>query len=294
MSTPDPPYKRVILLALDGLGSYFKKVPTPNLQSFTLFGPEVRAQLPSNSAENWGSILHGVIPSKHGLTNHIVTIKPYDEQSPYPSILKILQKNNKKNLASFVSWGPVNEGIIELSVNVKKYSPQINENFFVRLWLWIKLRIFRNSSYDPYVVSKATEFILNPQNNVEFLLIHLVDVDEHGHAHGWGSKSYLNQLSVMDLQIGEILKAIETAGWTEDSLIIATTDHGGVAYGHGGASDDETLVFLGLKGKGFDKEKVEKSSITNMDCGAIILNALGVEIPSWFDANLPIQFKSSA
>jgi len=51
---------------------------------------------------------------------------------------------------------------------------------------------------------------------------------------------------------------------------------------------------LGLKGKGFDKEKVEKSSITNMDCGAIILNALGVEIPSWFDANLPIQFKSSA
>jgi len=72
------------------------------------------------------------------------------------------------------------------------------------LWLWIKLRIFRNSSYDPYVVSKATEFILNPQNNVEFLLIHLVDVDEHGHAHGWGSKSYLNQLSVMDLQIGEI------------------------------------------------------------------------------------------
>ena len=122
------------------------------------------------------------------------------------------------------------------------------------------------------------------------MLIHLVDVDEHGHAHGWGSKNYLNQLSVMDPQIGKILKAIETVGWSQDSLIIATTDHGGVGYGHGGTSDDESLVFLGLKGNGFDKEKVENTSITNMDCAAIILNALGVEIPSWFDAKLPIQF----
>jgi predicted AlkP superfamily pyrophosphatase or phosphodiesterase len=292
MSIPDPPYKRVVLLALDGLGSYYKKVATPNLNSFTLLGPEVRSQLPSNSAENWGSVLHGVKPSKHGLTNLIVIKKPYDENSLYPSILKLLQKNDKKNLASFASWGPVNKGIIELSVNADKYSPGVNENIFTRFWLWFKLRILRNSSYDPYVVSKAIEYILNPQNNkVEFLLIHLVDVDEHGHAHGWGSENYLNQLSAMDLQIGEILKAIETAGWSKDSLIIATTDHGGIGYDHGGNSDAETLGFLGLKGNGFTKENTENASITNMDCAAIILNALGVEIPSWFDAKLPIQLK---
>jgi len=91
----------------------------------------------------------------------------------------------------------------------------------------------------------------------------------------------------MDLQIGEILKAIETAGWSKDSLIIATTDHGGVGHGHGGNSDAESLGFLGLKGNGF--KSIENISITNMDCAAIILNALGVEIPSWFDAKLSIQ-----
>ncbi|RIA92020.1 hypothetical protein C1645_821267 [Glomus cerebriforme] len=77
----------------------------------------------------------------------------------------------------------------------------------------------------------------------------------------------------MDSQIGEILKSIETAGWSKDSLIIANlnqpvntnivVDHGGIGYGHG-------------------------ENITNMDCPAIILNALDVDIPSWFDAKLPI------
>ncbi|CAI2173808.1 17694_t:CDS:1 [Funneliformis geosporum] len=284
-----PPYKRVILLALDGLGTFYKKVPTPNLDSFVFLGPEVRAQLPSYSAENWGSILHGVIPSKHGLTNDTVGLKSYDEKSPYPSLFKLLQQDhNEMRLASFVSWGPINTGIIELSVKMDKYSPEINENFFLRFWLWIKLRILLNSSFDPYVVSKVTNYILDPQNNdVEFLFIHLVDVDEHGHAHRWGSKNYLNQMIVMDSQIGEILKAIETAGWSEDSLIIAITDHGGVNHDHGGKSDDETRVFMGLKCNGFNKEKILEEKITNMDCAAIILNALGFEIPSWFDAKLP-------
>ncbi|CAG8508698.1 16070_t:CDS:2 [Funneliformis mosseae] len=287
-----PPYKRVILLALDGLGTVYKKVHTPNLDSFTFLGSEVRAQFPTNSAENWGSILHGVIPSKHGLTNDKVGLKPYDEKSPYPSIFKLLKQNHdERKLASFVSWGSINTGIIELSVNMDKYSPEINENIFIRFWLWIKLKILSNSSFDPYVVSKVTNYILDPQNNdVEFLFIHLVDVDEHGHAHGWGSKNYLNQMIMMDSQIGEILKAIETAGWSEDSLVIATTDHGGVNHGHGGKSDDETLVFMGLKCNGFNKWKVLKEKITNMDCASIILNALGCEIPSWFDAKLPSGF----
>lgn len=84
-------------------------------------------------AQNWGSLLHGVLPNKHNLKNDIV------ENSQYPSIYKLLALDNKDiKMASYVAWEPINLRIIEKSVKVGCYAPLTHENILTRSWLHFK------------------------------------------------------------------------------------------------------------------------------------------------------------
>ncbi|RIA84312.1 alkaline-phosphatase-like protein [Glomus cerebriforme] len=294
------PYKRVIVLALDGVGRFFTEVHTPTLDTFFASGAsslQAKAIVPTDSAQNWGSILHGVLPEKHGLKNGDVEAGvPYDENSPYPSIYKLLADSSKDiKLASYVAWEAINTGIIELSVKADLYAPLTHESIFWRWWLRFKHNWLKDSVYDYTVISRLIDYIRNPENkDVELLFVHLTDVDEHGHGHGYGSQPYLNQIKIMDSQIATILETLEEVGWKDDSLIIMTTDHGGIGTRHGGNSDQEVNVFLAVNGAGIEPNSTIKSEVTNMDCAAIILKGLGKEIPEWFDAKLPVEFSSKS
>ncbi|CAG8802226.1 36650_t:CDS:2, partial [Racocetra persica] len=77
-----------------------------------------------------------------------------------------------------------------------------------------------------------------------------------------------------------------------------TTDHGGINQTkddgttqgrHGGSSDDEMNVFLAVCDPGITPNSKIEGKVVNMDCAAIILKALGVEIPKYFDAKLPFS-----
>ncbi|CAG8514617.1 56_t:CDS:2 [Acaulospora colombiana] len=284
------PYKRVIVLALD-------EVPTPVLDVFFASGAsslKAKAVVPTDSAQNWGSVLHGVLPEKHGLRNGDVEAGiPYDENSPYPSVYKLLaQGSDDVKMASYVAWEPINTGIIELSVKVDFYAPLTHENIFWRWWLRFKHHVLKDSVYDRKVVSRVVDYICSPENSdVKLLFVHLTDVDEHGHGHGYGSRPYLNQIKVMDSQIATILEAVDEAGWRDDSLVIMTTDHGGIGRGHGGNSYQEISVFLAVRGISIKPNSKIENEISNMDCAALILKALGKEIPEWFDAKLPTELE---
>ncbi|CAG8545658.1 14334_t:CDS:2 [Acaulospora morrowiae] len=281
------PYKRVVVLALD-------EALTPTLDGFFASGAssfKAKAVVPTDSAPNWGSVLHGVLPEKHGLKNGDVEAgTPYDENSPYPSVYKLLAQSSKDiKLASYVAWEPINTGIIELSVKADLYAPLTHENAFWRWWLRFKHYSLKDSIYDYTVISRLLDYIRNPENeDVKLLLVHLTDVDEHGHGHGYGSQTYLNQIEIMDAHVAKILEAINEAGWKDDTLVIMTTDHGGVERGHGGSSDQEVNVFLAIRGAGIEPNSRIEGDVTNMDCAALILKALGMEIPEWFDAKLPV------
>lgn len=100
--------------------------------------------LPSISAECWGSMLHGVEPEVHKLTNSIVGSERYDINSEYPSFFRVIRENYPDaNLASFCNWDPINYGIIEENLNVHmehdddepltdKIIDYINKNDFVQ------------------------------------------------------------------------------------------------------------------------------------------------------------------
>lgn len=194
-------------------------------------------------------------------------------------------------MASYVSWEAINTGIIELSVKADLYAPLTHENMFWRWWLRFKHHWLKDSIYDYTLVSRLVNYIQNPENdNVKLLFAHLVDVDEYGHDYGFGSQQYLNQIEIMDSHVKKILKAIDKAGWREGSLVIMTTDHGGIGRKHGGNSVQEVDVFLAVRGSGITQNTNIESNIINTDCAAIILKALGMEIPKWFDGKLPVEF----
>ncbi|RHZ48456.1 hypothetical protein Glove_551g62 [Diversispora epigaea] len=290
---------RKITNSIYGVGRFLTETETPHIDAFFASGAsslKAKAVVPTDSAENWGSLLHGVLPHKHGLKNGDVDAGiPYDEKNPYPSIFKLLEAkskddNNNIKMASYVAWESINTGIIELSVKADLYAPLTHENFFMKWWLRFKHKM-KNSIYDYSVVSRLCDYIHDSKNqDVKFIFVHLTDVDEYGHGYSYGSQTYLEQIKVMDSHVGTILKAIDEQGWNDDSLVIMTTDHGGIGTSHGGKSDVEVNVFLAVRGEGIEPNSKIEGEVCNMDCAALIVKALGMEIPEWFDAKLPIEF----
>ena len=214
------------------------------------------------------------------------------EDFSYPSIFKIIENSNDEcKLASFVSWKPINSGIIERSVKMDEYSPMLHENWIDRSYLYMMHHVFKKPIYDEYLVKQLLNYLRNNDNKkLKLLFVHLTDIDEIGHIYGFNSSQYLEQIKKTDNYLEIILRTISELNWPKNILRIITTDHGGIGKSHGGESDQEVNVFLSISGEGIVPCLIE-SEITNMDCAAIVLKALGVEIPKNFDAELPEAFK---
>lgn len=50
-------------------------------------------------------------------------------------------------------------------------------------------------------------------------------------------------------QVGQILDAIETSGREDDTLVILSSDHGGLEFQHGRAADSDILIPMFIKGE---------------------------------------------
>ena len=69
------PYKHVIVIGVDGAGAFFKDANTPfidNIFKGYASSYSVLTSNPTISAQCWGSLLHGVTPVFHKLTNSVV------------------------------------------------------------------------------------------------------------------------------------------------------------------------------------------------------------------------------
>jgi predicted AlkP superfamily pyrophosphatase or phosphodiesterase len=261
--------ERVIFLGLDGAGNFNTKINVPTINKLLESGAYTNyasAMDPTWSAQNWGSMFHGLIPSKHGLTNSIAQTKPYPENSPYPSVFKIIHdKTPDVKMASFSMWNAINDGIIELSVPMFRDKTTPDDDIFPHM-----LNYLRANGTD-----------------TKLMFFYIGDIDETGHEHKWMSKEYIDRYIKTDGYIKEVLDTLDDMKIRDSTLIIMTADHGGVGYGHGGKSDKETTILWGVSGPGIKSQKLKDKSVRNMDVGAIMLKALGYEIPSYFDSKFP-------
>ena len=259
-------YKNVIIIGVDGGGAFFQNTSTPNMDAIFKKGAvsyRTKTSYPTISAQCWGSMLHSVLPEFHRLTNGTVGSRPFKPDSPYPSIFRVVKEAfPNANMASFCNWNPINVGIIEDNLGVVK-----------------------GTGSDPEVANKVVQYIQG--NDPTLVFVQFDSVDGAGHGHGYGSSEHLAAITAVDALIGQIYNALKNKSLLDDTLFIVSADHGGTPGGsHGGDTDAERYVFLGVAGS----TVVEGGGIQDpevRDIAAISAYAFGLDFPETWTGIVP-------
>ncbi len=258
-------YKHVVIIGVDGAGAFFRDTATPHIDRIFMDGAtsyDMLTAYPTISAQCWGSMLLGVAPEFHQLTNGLVSSFPYDTDSPYPSVFRVVREAYPTaELASFCNWNPINIGIIEDGLGVHKDTAG-DEELTEKILTWL-------DDHAPTL-----------------LFVQFDSIDGAGHGHGYGSPEHLAAITASDGWIGRIYDKYMEKDLLQDTLFIVTADHGGTPGGsHGGDSDAELYVFLGLCGRTVEKGTIADPDVR--DIAAITAYALGLPLPETWTATIP-------
>jgi len=268
----DRKYAHVIVVGIDGAGAFIKNAVTPNFDRIFTNGAITYGALASNpsiSAECWGSMLLGVGPEVHNLTNGIVSSTPYPVDSPFPSLFRrIREVYPDAELGSYCNWNPITYGIVENNIGV---------------------------SHDTADDEKLTPIICDyiRSQKPDFLFVQFDSVDGAGHKYGYGTPEHLRRIGEVDVLVNDIYSAAEDAGIVDDTLFIVIADHGGTnpgdgsGGGHGGWTDGEKYVTFAATGRGVNKTEIKEMNIR--DLAATVLYALGVDAPDFDEAGWTSQ-----
>jgi hypothetical protein len=254
---------KVFVLGLDGMmGSAPRKTHTPHIDALLAEGVKTYAAntvLPSFSYQAWGAMFHGVGPEKHQIDED----HPASEDAPWPSFMKVARQTwPASELACFNAWAPIGSQIIEPSCACHTVSLKDRE-----------------------LVPAAAAYIREQDPKVFFM--HLDCIDLAGHAHGYKSRGYLDQITETDGQVGIVLDAIRDVGAWERSLIVVLSDHGGVGDDHGSDHPDCMNIFWGCSGPGIVRGGELAGEVNIMDTASVVARALGMPAPAGWDARVP-------
>ncbi|MDY7393979.1 alkaline phosphatase [Aureibaculum sp. 2210JD6-5] len=265
--------KHVILIGSDGFGAYaFNKAKVPNLRMMMKEGSyslKARSVLPSSSAVNWASMIMGSGPELHGYTEWgsktpELPSRVIGKDGIYPTIFSLLDKQmpNAKVGVSY-TWGGIGY-LFEKSI--------VDLNY--------------NGSSDEKTIEKGMEFFLKEKPALMF--IHLDHPDVEGHEIGHDTPEYYGAVEKVDSQIGGIITTLKKNKMMDNTVIIFTSDHGGVAKGHGGKTLLEVEIPWIVYGKNIvNGGKLEKSIVT-YDTASTIAYLLGLKIPDFW-RGVPIK-----
>ena len=261
-----PKAKHVILIGIDAMGAYgVQRANTPTLNYMIDNGAasiKARCILSSSSSQNWMSMVSGATINLHGVTDN--------------------------------DWEPGNGNIIPAVKNKKGLFPTIFDDIKTQkpsdkvymFYEWTE----QDRMYDTSVVDKAVTgldgeqtmkqaFDAFFQDKPEFLFISINEVDHVGHADGHESQAYMDCVHKYDALIGDLLKRLEEAKMTDETVVIVTADHGGIGYSHGGTSEAELEIPIILYGGSVTKGKLIEHTNIICDVAATVGGLLDVKLP---------------
>ena len=176
-------YNHVIVIGIDGAGAFIKDADTPHFDRIFADGAVTYGALASNptiSAECWGSMLLGVGPEVHKLTNGIVSSTPYPTDSPFPSLFRrIREVMPDAELGSYCDWNPITFGIVENNQNVA-----------------------HETARDTDLIPMICDYIRAKKPT--FLFTQLDSVDGAGHGHGYGTEKHLQRIHEVDELMNDV------------------------------------------------------------------------------------------
>lgn len=269
--------KHVILIGMDGLGAYaMEKADNPVMKQMMAEGSwtlKARSVLPSSSAVNWASMIMGAGPELHGFTewgSQKPELEPreLDRYGLFPSLFTLLREQ-KPNAETGViySWGGIGYLFPKQAVNKDVHCPT-----------------------DSATTETAIAYI--KEKRPDFLIVHFDQPDGVGHEIGHNIPPYYEQVHKNDVLLGKILQAVKDAGMWENSVIILSSDHGGINKGHGGKTMVEMQIPWIFMGKGIKKNQEVKESVMTYDTAATIAHIFGLKTPqSWIGRTVKSIFK---
>lgn len=287
------PYKHAVVLTTDGGGSawdpdsiYYAesndvtpaKTSDPDIMAkrtneytMKLFNEEfatsytAQAVKPSISGQNYSSIIHGIpwqdVDEEHRITNDSAAKEYYPdfglETAKYPSMFKAVQKvSPNRSLAAFSEWSQILNGIIEPDAGVIGKVSASQESFY-DVANYIKSDNYQNTA----IVYMQSDYM-----------------DHIGHSTGYYNDTYWEEYKKYDDYFEAVINALKESGTYDETLIIANSDHGGSATGHGSTDPSNMDIFIGIGGQTVDSgERLEGGD--NSDIAALVLDGLRIDKP---------------
>ncbi len=262
-------YKHSIIITVDGLKA--DSLSTANLKnlnrllqygSYTLHASTV---IPPITLQAHTALVTGLDPRKYGIELGFWKLNFWTPILGYTDKETIFSTAKKQNLKTAMFVG---------KSKLKYVAPKGTVDYF------------KVGSDSKEIASLFCLYMEREKPNLT--LIHFPEPDKTGHREGWESKDYLKALEVVDASIGLILSEIEEIGLLKDTLIVVTSDHGGLhkshAEPHPKVVEIPWIAFGSRIKRGYRIEK----EVFIYDTAPTVLFALGITPPPHWDGK-PIK-----
>jgi predicted AlkP superfamily pyrophosphatase or phosphodiesterase len=265
---------KVLLIGIDGVRiDVLAEVPTPNIDRLAATGTftqRTRTTTPSVSGPSWSSMLTGVWPEKHGVTDNQFAGRHYDS---YPGFLtRIEQARPELSTFAVVDWPP----LMELEGGSTAVGPEVDRRELLDGYElgWAEA--------DARATALATEELAS--GNPDAMFVYLGNADETSHQTGSIGEPYREAIATSDRQVGMLVDAVRARPTyaRENWLILVSTDHGRTDDGdHGGGSPMEMTTFILTSGPAAAVGTVPGESFI-VDVAVTALTHMGIAIdPAW-------------
>jgi predicted AlkP superfamily pyrophosphatase or phosphodiesterase len=254
-------------VGVDGLSpDGISKAATPSLDWMMKSGSysfKAQAVMPSSSSPNWASMIMGASPTEHEITSNDwertdIKDKTYcsgKKGDTFPTIFKVIRDNNPEaDIACFHDWDGFGR-LVEPGITT----------------------LMADTRGEDRTAKEAAVYIA--ANKPLFTFIHLDHVDHAGHEYGHGSKEYISSVEKADKLIGEIISSLKKANILEGTLLLVTSDHGGIGKGHGGDTPAERDIPWIITGPGVKKGSKLTEPINTFDTAATMAYIFGYKTP---------------
>lgn len=271
---PDLQTPKVLVIGIDGIRpDVLMDVNTPNIDELAAEGflsNHARTGYPSVSGPGWSSMLNGVWPDKHGVTDNSFEGERYND---FPDFLtRIEQVRPELETFAVTDWAPLGHS--------DQGRPPISDAVDIKLVLdgyelgWAEA--------DAKSVQLAVEQLEN--SNPDALFVYLGNPDEISHEHSSIGSEYRDAIALADEHVGILVQALRDRPTysDEDWLILSSTDHGRRSDGgHGGDSEEERTIYFLANGPSVVTPTLPDSTFI-VDIAVTALTHLKIQIdPSW-------------
>lgn len=261
-----PHIKHVVVIGFDGLSpDGLKSTKLPNFDKLINEGASTmhaRAVLPTSSSTNWASMIMGAGPEQHGITansweknNFVLPPVIQSEDFLFPTIFNLVNtKIENAEIGAIYHW-----------------------DGFGRLFEKSAVDYDVNSKTEEETAKIASEYII--AHKPTFTFIHFDHIDHAGHEYGHGSLEYYKAIEKADYLLGQVMEAIVLSGMINETLVIVSSDHGGIGKGHGGESLQEIEIPFILWGKSIKENFKIIDPVYQYDNAATVAFAFGLKLP---------------